>query len=53
MREEIVAQRHFELSEDFYALTFLSYKKDVAAKYELSSKQQARFFQSCLWVFSF
>ena len=39
------------LSEDFYALTFMSYKKENVKLYKLTSKQQARYFQSCLWVF--
>lgn len=31
----------------------MSYKKDNVEKYNLNHKQQARYFQSCIWVFSF
>jgi hypothetical protein len=44
MREEIIEEKHFVLSEDFYALTFSAYIKENAKKYELSPERQARYF---------
>jgi len=51
VRKQALDEMHFVLSEDFYALTFMSYKKENVELYKLTSKQQARYFQSCLWVF--
>lgn len=36
MNDELDRKHHFHLEEDFYALTYLSYMKGNAEKYELS-----------------
>ena len=39
------------LSEDFYAMAYLGYKKDIAEEHNISEKQLGRNFYSCLWIF--
>ena len=36
MNDELDRKHHFHLEEDFYALTYLSYMKGNAEKYDLS-----------------
>ncbi len=51
MNEKLKNSKEFTLEEDFYALCYISYFKENAAKYNLSQKRQSRFFYSVLWVF--
>ena len=51
IRHELKAEENFELSDDFYSLTFSAYLKENAQKFKLNTRRQARYFQSCMWVF--
>ena len=42
---------HLQLAEDFYAMSFLGYKKSIREEYQVSRSQQAKNFYSCLWIF--
>jgi len=39
------------LNEDFYAISFLSFKKDIEIEFKVSRKLQGRNFYACLWIF--
>jgi hypothetical protein len=39
------------LSEDFYALAFISSMKSIQAEYKVSPEIQGRNFYACLWIF--
>ena len=43
--------KHFHLAEDFYAMAYLGYKKDVEKKFHLTSESQGRNFYGCCWIF--
>jgi len=44
IRQELKTEENFELSDDFYALTFSAYLKENTIKHKLSTKRQARYF---------
>jgi hypothetical protein len=42
---------HYNLTNDYYAMAYLAYKKDVCEEHKLSKDTQARMFYSCCWIF--
>jgi len=49
--EKEIDQEVFHLSEDLYAITFVSFMKDVSRKQGISSAEQARYYYACMFVF--
>ena len=45
------ARKKIYLSEDFYAMAYLGYTKEVVQQYEINNQQLGRNFYSCLWIF--
>lgn len=43
--------KHIFLSEDFYAMAYVAYCKEIEVKYSISNQQLGRNFYSCLWIF--
>lgn len=45
------AAEEYTFSEDFYAMAWLSYKKDVMEQCAVTPKMQGHYFYSALWIF--
>lgn len=46
-----IKKKSLRLSEDFYAIAFLSYLNKHAFKYNISRVRQSEYFYSCIWIF--
>lgn len=51
VQEPPKTQEIVSLAEDFYAMAYLGYKKDLIEELQISTQLQGRNFYACLWVY--